>query len=173
MRFMNFNKIEHIRLRVLLFILFFIISIVATLAGTLTPIDHTSAETIVQEVPIPSEITPLYILQNNLSIALVGFIPIIGILWMVFVLYSTGVVLSAFSVVYDVSPILFILVLIANPIFWIEYTAYTLVMVEGTMLVYSAFKKEFLKELKIALLILIAVVLLLTIGAFIEVQMLI
>ncbi|MCP8306499.1 MAG: stage II sporulation protein M [archaeon] len=170
---MTFNKIGHTKLRVLLFISFFILSIVATLAGTLTPIDHTSAQTLIQELPTPSEITPLFILQNNLSIALIGFVPIIGILWMVFVLYSTGVVLSAFSVVYEVSPILFFLVLITNPIFWIEYTAYTLVMVEGTMLVYSAFKKEVLKELKIALLVLIAVVLLLTVGAFIEVQMLI
>jgi len=164
---------EYIRIRVLLFILFFILSTVITLVGTLTPIDYTSAQTIIQEVPIPSEIDSLYILQNNLFIALVGFVPIIGIIWMFFVLYSTGIVLSAYSVVYNVPPILSILILLINPIFWIEFAAYTLVMMEGTMLVYSAFKKEVNKELKVALLVLIAVIILLTLGAVIEVQMLI
>ncbi len=164
---------KYIRIRVLLFILFFILSTVITLVGTLTPIDYTSAQTIIEEVPIPSEIDSLYILQNNLFIALVGFVPIIGIIWMFFVLYSTGIVLSAYSVVYNVPPIVSILILLINPIFWIEFSAYTLVMMEGTMLVYSAFKKEVNKELKVALLVLIAVIILLTLGAVIEVQMLI
>ncbi|MCP8323108.1 MAG: stage II sporulation protein M [Candidatus Methylarchaceae archaeon HK02M2] len=143
------------------------------MVGTLTPIDYTSAQTIIEEVPIPSEIDSLYILQNNLFIALVGFVPIIGIIWMFFVLYSTGIVLSAYSVVYNVPPIVSILILLINPIFWIEFSAYTLVMMEGTMLVYSAFKKEVNKESKVALLVLIAVIILLTLGAVIEVQMLI
>ncbi|MGQ9469373.1 MAG: hypothetical protein ACUVTD_06055 [Nitrososphaerales archaeon] len=163
---------SNFRVRVLLFIIFFTLGIVATLVGIFTPIDYASAQAIIQEVPLPSEITLLLIIENNLSIALVGFVPIVGIFWTLFVLYSTGVVVSSFAVMNDVSPVLSLLYLIGNPILWIEYIAYTLAMTESTMLIYSIFKKGILEELKIALLVLLVVILLLVIGAVIEIQML-
>ncbi|MCP8316615.1 MAG: hypothetical protein H3Z51_07125 [archaeon] len=163
---------SNFRVRVLLFVIFFTLGIVATLIGVFTPIDYASAQAIIQEVPSPSEITLLLIIENNLSIALAGFVPIIGTFWILFVLYSTGVVISAFAVMNDVSPVLCLLYFIGNPIFWIEYTGYTLAMTESAMLIYSVFLKGIREELKIALLLLIVVILLLIIGAVIEIQML-
>ena len=163
---------SNFRVRVLLFVIFFTLGIVATLVGVFTPIDYASAQVIIQDMPSPSEITFLLIIENNLSIALVGFVPIIGIFWTLFVLYSTGVVMSAFAVMGEISPVLYFLFLIGNPIFWIEYIAYTLAMTESSMLIYSVFKKGVREELKIALLVLIVVILLLVIGAVIEIQML-
>lgn len=160
--------------RISIFVAFLILNIIITLAGVFTPLSYDTAQVIVNEVEsLFEDLTSLFILENNLSIALVGFIPIVGILWMFYVLYSTGLGFSAFSIVYEIPSLVVILATFITPVFWLEYIAYSLALTEGTMILLTILKnrENIRQELIIALIFIGLVTLLLALGALIEVLM--
>jgi hypothetical protein len=160
--------------RIKLFGAFLIFNIIAFLAGAFTALDYDTAQGIVNEIaPLIENPTLSLLLGNNLSISLTGFIPIIGVFSMIYVLYSTGLAFSAVATVYGVPSLILILSTFITPSFWLEFIAYSLAMMEGTMIFLTLLtsRNRIRQELVIAVFVLGLVTLLLAIGALIEAWM--
>jgi len=109
------------------------------------------------------------IFLHNFGLTLVTFIPVFGILFAIFVQFSSGYAIGALSQVYHVNNVQVILIALASPVGILEYSAYILALAESIIIVYSAYKKELKKRLaNHAWKTLIIVALLLLIGALIE-----
>lgn len=85
--------------------------------------------------------TALNIFINNMQIALISFIPIIGSVWMASVQYNTGYIMGNLAKAYGIDFILVISFSIASPNGLLEYSAYILALSESFMLVYSVLEK--------------------------------
>ena len=169
----NYLKITK-SIRIKLFIVFLIFNIIVTLVGVLTPLSSDIAQAIIEQIePLFENLSTSLIIGNNLSIALIAIIPIVGLFWMIFTLYSTGLAFSAIATVSDVPALFLILFTFITPFFWLEYIAYSLAMMEGTMIVYTLLiKRERIREeLIITILIIGLMTLLLAFGALLEALM--
>lgn len=107
------------------------------------------------------------IFVNNCRLCLIMFIPVFGVAFGLFSLFSTGVAIKAFSIVQGVSPSFMLLALMIGPIFWIEFAAYSLGMSESVWLFRRLLQGRW-KELKRAVLFIGIAVGLLAIGAVVE-----
>ena len=87
------------------------------------------------------------IFLNNFLLTLITFIPIFGILFAVYVQFSTGYTIGALAQAYHLNNVLVTLTLLTTPIGILEYTAYILSLAESIILVYSAYKKELKKRI--------------------------
>jgi uncharacterized membrane protein SpoIIM required for sporulation len=110
---------------------------------------------------------PQYIFLNNFKICLAMFIPIIGPIWGFIVLFSSGYTIGAISQVQGFPPILEILALILTPVFWLEFTAYSIGMTESIWLLRRLLQKRFLEFKNTAILIGVCAALL-AVGAVVE-----
>ena len=91
--------------------------------------------------------TALNIFSNNLQIALISFIPIIGSAWMLFVQYNTGYFFGNIAKAYGVNFFSLILLTLGSPTGLLEYSAYILTLSESFIIVYSTVKKKVRKRL--------------------------
>ena len=94
-----------------------------------------------------AEVTPLTIFLNNSEIALVAIIPLIGILWMLFVQFNTGFALGSLAKALGWNQYLYASAILTSPVGLFEYAVYILVMAESLVLVYSALQKNFKERL--------------------------
>jgi len=126
--------------RLYAFLFVFVLSIVVTFAGTLVPLTDEEAnllsdkvnQTLSENGTLASLSVAIFV--NNFSICLLMFIPVVGAAFGVFVLFSTGMSISALSMVQGISPIFALLALMLTPIFWIEFVAYSWGMSESIWL---------------------------------------
>lgn len=86
--------------------------------------------------------TALSIFFNNVQIALLSFIPILGSLWMLLVQYNTGYAFGNLARAYGVDFILTISSSVATPDGLLEYSAYIFALGESLMLIHSALEKR-------------------------------
>jgi uncharacterized membrane protein SpoIIM required for sporulation len=128
------------RKRIYSFIVIFIIAVLLTIVGSLVPISAKDArqlsnslnETVNQNRA--SGTLPQYIFVNNFGICLRMFVPIIGPILGFVILANTGYTLGAIGQVQGVPALLEILALILTPVFWLEFTAYSIAMTESIWL---------------------------------------
>ncbi|MEM0216644.1 MAG: stage II sporulation protein M [Candidatus Bathyarchaeia archaeon] len=164
--------------RTYIIIVFFILSIVITIFGALTPLSTDQAQQINQEmenlINILSDVGVLskttYIFGNNFMLCLSFFTPFVGPLIGVFVLYNTGVVIAAQSMSLGVSPTLTFMLLLIFPFAWMEFMAYSVAMTQSLWLTMWILKRQLRKGREIVdtcIMISICAVVLLA-AAFIE-----
>ncbi|HLN44993.1 MAG TPA: stage II sporulation protein M [Candidatus Sulfotelmatobacter sp.] len=163
------------RKRILSVIAVLIVAIIITVIGSFTPISQQDAQNITkdlnQTVTTGREQGTLapYIFGNNLFICLLMFVPIIGPIAGLFILYTTGTVVGAIAISGGYSPALALIALFITPVAWLEFAAYSTAMAESVWLFRRLLQGRGIPELRknTVLFITIAVVLL-AVGAIVE-----
>jgi hypothetical protein len=158
--------------RILTIAAFFVLSIIVTVAGVLTPLSHEEASEIEKELEeIQENVNIQLIFGNNFMICLAMFVPVAGPILGSYVLYNTGVVIAATSVVEGLPSLLVFLFLFAFPFTWLEFLAYSAAFAESIWLTWRIIQRKGKKELVNAcILISICAVMLLT-AAIVEMAM--
>jgi len=89
------------------------------------------------------------IFLNNLRVALIEFIPLLGPAFGVYVSYSTGLALAAIAQANPgahVSGLESFLILLITPIYWMEFFSYSLAVEESIALVVSLRRRDFFEK---------------------------
>ena len=153
----------------------FIVAIIITVIGSFTPINAQDAKQISDELNNSTTVIGeqgalvQYIFGNNLLICLVMFIPIIGPLLGMYILYNTGAVIGAIAVNSSFSPVLALIALFITPVAWIEFTAYSTAMAESIWLFRRSLQGRGFRELRKNATLFIAIcTVLLAVGAIVE-----
>jgi stage II sporulation SpoM-like protein len=122
------------RKRIYLIILMFIIAFILTVVGSYVPLSHPDAQSISGSLNATlnahksnGSLTE-YIFVNNFSICLLMFVPLIGPVVGMFILFDTGIALGAISSVQGYPAWVGLVSLIITPVFWLEFTAYSTAM---------------------------------------------
>jgi hypothetical protein len=161
------------RKRIYSIIIMLVIAILATVLGTLVPLSAQDSKQLsdsLNQTLSENRATgtlPQYIFLNNFEICLVMFIPIVGPLFGLFTLFSTGVALEAIANVQGYPAIAGLFLLILTPIFWLEFVSYALGMTESVWLFRRLMQRRW-RELKNTAIIIGVCALLLAIGAIVE-----
>lgn len=162
------------RKRIYSIIAVFIIAIIVTVIGSLTPVDAQQARQISDElnqtVTTASESGTLtqFIFGNNLMICLLMFVPIVGPLLGLYVLFNTGTVIGAIATAQGVPSIFAFIALVITPVFWLEFAAYSTAMAESVWLFRRLLQGRGLRELRNASIFISICTVILVVGAVIE-----
>ncbi len=151
----------------------FILTIVATLAGTLVPLSAEEANTIAGQVnqtlienkDFASLTGAIFI--NNFGLCLIMFIPVAGAMFGFFVLFSTGTALAAISMTSGIPVFLNFFFLMLTPIFWLEFISYAL-GIAGSIWLFRRLTQRRWLELKWTAIAIGMVAALLAVGAVVE-----
>ena len=134
--------------RILTIATFFLLSIIITVAGTLTPLSLEEANEIEQQLEEMREsINVQLIFGNNFMICLAMFIPIAGPIFGCYVLYNTGVVIAAESITQGLSPLIVFVFLFVFPFTWLEFLAYSVAFAESVWLTWRIIRRKGKKEI--------------------------
>lgn len=164
--------------RILTIAAFFLLSLIITVAGILTPLGEEDANILggqlddtqqtIDNLPEMQQVS--FIFGNNFMICLAGFVPIIGSAFECYVLYSTGVVISAYSVYKNVqtSPLLLFFLLFILPFTWLEFLAYSIAMTESFWLAWRIIQRKGKREIRNACILLSICAVMLLVAAIIE-----
>jgi len=162
------------RKRIYSILVIFVISIIVTAVGSFVPIDPGLAKQISDELNQTvtnatqgGTLTP-YILGNNFLICLLMFVPVLGPILGMFVLFNTGMAVGAVATVQNLPPIFFLIALMITPIFWLEFAAYSTAMAESVWLFRRLLQHRGLHELRNTSIFIAICAVLLTIGAIVE-----
>ncbi len=117
---------------------------------------------------LATDVSALFIAQNNISLCMLFFIPIFGTSFMGFVSYNTGLLLSAFATTQSITVIDLFLSTLLFPITWMELVAYSLASTQGIMLLYGVYTRRLRDEGKNLIKVVLICLLLLVLGAVIE-----
>lgn len=128
------------RKRIYLIIIVFIIAFALTAIGSYVPLSHSDAQEIYNRVngTVTSHKSfgslTGYIFLNNFSICLLMFIPFIGPIVGMFIIFDTGIALGAISLIKGYPPVVALISEVILPIFWLEFIAYSVAMAEAIWL---------------------------------------
>lgn len=169
--FWNNSSTKRKRLYSLIFI--FLMTIVATLAGTLVPLSNDEAnaiykqvnQTITENKDMASLTGAIFL--NNFTLCLIMFIPVAGAVFGFFTLFSTGTALGAISMVQGMPVGISFLLLMITPIFWLEFVSYSVGITESIWLFRRLTQKRW-RELKWTAIAIGVVAGLLAVGAVVE-----
>jgi len=166
------------RKRFYVFSLCFLLLIVITVSGTLTPLTLEEAKDLSKDLEqTQGDIMnmtvlsgTLLIFRNNFMISLLMFIPFFGPFFGGYVTHNTGVVIAAESLTSPspVPPTLVLLVLFVFPFTWMEFIVYSLAFSESLWLSWSLIKHKGREELLTTLILILVCLLVLLAAAFIE-----
>lgn len=115
--------------------------------------------------------SPMDIFLNNYEIALVMIVPLLGALFAMYVGYSSGLVISAFSQVRNVNPMSLFIFTVANPIAFMEFMAYALAITQGVLIFYAIVRKNFRQEMRNTAITVALVLVILLVAAFLEFEL--
>jgi glucan phosphoethanolaminetransferase (alkaline phosphatase superfamily) len=165
--------------RVITVMLFFLLSIGVTATGVSAPLSREKASKINEEskevqdyvltVDMFRGVTLIF--GNNFALCLSFFAPVVGVLFGLYVLYSTGVVIAAQSIVKGVNPHLAFTLLFIMPFAWLEFLAYSAAFAENVWLTWRIIKRDWRRELVNACMMISLCALMLLAAAFIEMAM--
>jgi hypothetical protein len=147
----------------------FILSLIVTVAGTFVQVSQEEAQAIndqFEEIRA-SDTLMLDIFVNNFAICLLMFIPVIGTAAGLFVLFSTGIAISAQASILGYPPLLVLIALMLTPIFWIEFAAYATGLTESIWVLRRLWQHRW-RELKWYGVLIGICALLLAVGAVVE-----
>lgn len=159
------------RIRLTLFLISLALFIVGLTLGSQAPLSQGDAESIIQEFRnmIGSNPTTFEIALNNITICMIFFIPVVGTLFMAFVSYNTGMVLSAVTLISpSTSRLDILLTTFIFPWTWMELIAYSLASTQGIMLILGVLTGRFRQEGRRTLISALICLILLGFGAYIE-----
>ena len=111
---------------------------------------------------------PRFIFGNNLLLSLVRFVPIIGSIWGLLILFNTGSIIALISIAEGFPPILTFALLFFTPIFWLELGVYSIAMTQSIILFLRILQKQGKKESVRMCIMITACTLLLMLAAIIE-----
>lgn len=134
---------------------FFLLSLIVTVAGVLTPLTSEEAAEISKELEDMRESVSnagafrgtALIFGNNFMLCLLFFIPVVGPFFGCHVLYSTGIVIAADSISAGVHPILSFLLLFFFPFTWLEFLAYSAAFSQSVWLTWRTIQRKWRREL--------------------------
>lgn len=162
------------RKRIYSIIFIFIIAFILTVVGSFVQLSHQDAQTIssnlnstLNEQRARGNLTE-YIFLNNFEICLLMFIPIIGAVLGFAILFNTGIALGAIAYVQGYPVGLGLLSLVITPVFWLEFTAYSVAIAESIWLTRRLMQRRWLEARNTAILIAICAGILI-VGAIVEV----
>ncbi len=161
------------RKRIYLFVFLFVVAVALTVIGSYLPISHSDAQTISQNLNDTlkqhraDNTLPEYIFINNFSICLLMFVPVAGAVLGCIILFDTGVALGAIASIQGYPVWFGFLNLIVTPVFWLEFTAYSIAMAESIWLTRRLMQHRWMELKNTAILIGICAGLLI-VGAFVE-----
>jgi Stage II sporulation protein M len=158
--------------RITVIVLVFLLTLLVTIAGTLTPLSSQDANQINQELDqVRQNISVQNIFGNNLMICLIMFIPIIGPIFGFAVLYNTGVAISAQSMLpaaQGVPAAVLLLALFIFPFTWMEFISYSTGLAESVWLIRRFMTHNGRREIKNAAILIAIVAVILLAAAAIE-----
>lgn len=150
------------------------IALIVTSAGALTPLSVQDANSINQEIEqLRQNISVQYVFGNNLMLCLPMFIPFAGPIFGLWVLYNTGVVIAAETIVVSpqVSPLLTLLMLFIFPFTWMEFISYSTGFAGSIWLIRRGTQGLGRREIKNAAILIAIVAVVLLLAAIIEVAL--
>jgi len=161
------------RKRIYLIMFVFAVAFLLVAIGASIPISHQTAnqlydyfnQTVAQNKA--SGTVPQYIFLNNFRVCLPLFIPVFGPAYGVLSFVTTGYILGAEAQVLGFPPLLYVAALVFDPIFWLEFTAYSIGIAESIWLLRRLTQKRYWEIKNTAILIGICAALL-VVGAIIE-----
>jgi uncharacterized membrane protein SpoIIM required for sporulation len=128
------------RKRIYSIIAIFGIALIVTVIGSYVPLSASDAQTIsknlnetINQTRTSNTITQ-YIDVNNFQICLLMFVPVVGALSGLAVLFSTGVALGAIATTSHYPVWVGLVSLVITPVFWLEFAAYSIAMAESIWL---------------------------------------
>lgn len=164
--------------RILTIAAFFVLSIIITVAGILTPLSDEDVNILGRQLDgtqqtidnLPEMQQVSFIFGNNFMICLAGFVPIIGSAFECYVLYSTGVVISAYSAYENIqmNPLLLFFLLFLFPFTWLEFLAYSTAMAESFWLAWRIIQRKGKREIRNACILISICGVMLLVAAIIE-----
>lgn len=161
------------RKRIYTFLFILVGAIVLTAIGASIPISHSTATQLYDQVnqtvsqQKANGTVPQYIFLNNFRICLIFFIPVVGPLFGIVTFVSTGYAIGAEAQVLGFPPLLYVFAELLNPIFWIEFTAYSIAITESIWLLRRLRQKRY-GELKNTAILIGVCAALLVVGAVVE-----
>jgi len=134
--------------RILTIVAFFLLSIVITIAGVLTPLSASEAKDVKQELDrVRGNVNVPFIFGNNFIICLAMFVPFAGPIFGCYALYNTGVVVAAESVTAGLPPLMVFLSIFILPFAWLEFLAYSTAFAQSFWLFWRIIQHKGKKEL--------------------------
>jgi len=157
-------------IRSTLFFISFGIFILGLFIGTQAQFSQEEAKFILKEFEerFATDLSALFIAQNNISLCMLFFIPIFGTSFMSFVSYNTGLLLSVLATTRSITVIDLFLSTLLLPTTWMEIVAYSLASTQGIMFLLGVFTRRLRDELKNFIKVFLICLLLLGLGAVIE-----
>ncbi|MGD0451040.1 MAG: stage II sporulation protein M [Candidatus Bathyarchaeia archaeon] len=161
------------RKRIYTIIFIFVLASILTVIGSYIPLSHNDAQTISDTLnstlnthKANNSLTE-YIFLNNFEICLLMFIPIIGAVLGLAILFNTGIALGAIASVQGYPVAIGLLSLVITPVFWLEFTAYSIAIAESIWLTRRLLQHRWLEVKNTAILIAVCAGILI-VGAIIE-----
>ncbi len=160
--------------RILTIIIFFLLSIVITAVGVLTPLSFEEADSMSKEVEqLRQNISLQFIFGNNFMICLLMFVPIAGPIFGFYALYNTGVLIAADSIAHGLSPFTSFLLLFILPVAWLEFLAYSTAFAESVWLIWRVIHHNVRRELVNACILISICAVILLAAAIIEIALIV
>jgi len=153
---------------------FFVVALIVTAAGALTPLSIQDANSLNQEIEqLRQNISVQYVFGNNLMLCLPMFIPFVGPVFGLWVMYNTGVVIAAETIAVSpqVSPLLTLLTLFLFPFTWMEFISYSTGFAESVWLIRRGMQGMGKREIKNAAILIAIVAVILLLAAIVEVAL--
>jgi hypothetical protein len=156
--------------RILFIIVFFLISLLVTIVGILTPISQQEANDISHELDqTRANANVQLIFGNNMMICLLMFVPVIGPFLGFLVLYNTGAVVAAETMTQSLgNPVLVFATLFLFPFTWLEFASYATALSESFFLIWRFIQRKGRKEIMNACILISLCAIMLLIAAAIE-----
>ena len=139
-------------------------------AGSFTEISPEEAESIMRaaEAIIGPDLSPERIVLNNLPIALLMMIPVLGLVIAAFAMYSTGLVFAAIATTMQTHPALLLIIPFITVYGILEFLAYGFAVSEGVLIIRQALKRRLRSELRSIPIVIAVVAVLLVAAALLE-----
>jgi hypothetical protein len=141
--------------RILLMLGIFAVELSLFAAGLVVPVDSGTRQSIANQTSTmfqwinasnPIQVV-VFIFSHNLSIALIDAVPALGIPWFAYSMYTTGLVAQALLAARNV-PGFFGLFLLFFPYSLVELASYSVAVGSGVMIIVSAVRRRFMRELR-------------------------
>jgi hypothetical protein len=155
---------------------FFILSLIVTIAGVLTPLSAQDSEELSKELRQTQQEmkqmdifhSAVAIFRNNFLISLIMFVPVVGPFFGIYVLHNTGVIIAAESISNQAPALPVFLILFIFPFTWMEFLAYSIALSESVWLTRRIIQKKAQHELTRTVILILVVGATLLAAAFIE-----
>jgi len=165
------------RKRTLSILAVLVVALAVTAVGSQSPMDSEQANQI--SVSLNQTVATLkdegaltqYIFGNNFMICLLMFVPIVGPLVGLFIMFSTGGAIGAIATAGGYPPVLALIALFITPVAWLEFAAYSTAMAESVWIFRRLLQRRGIHELKKACVFISICAGLLVAGAIVEVAL--